>query len=112
MFLWFLLIDCLSYGEEGGGWGGSFGIGRPRSRGWKNFGPRGTRGFRGLKNWTIFMDVMCVLSLKSNVTNRMHDPPFTLTKAISSSYPYKDLLKSINSFIMLILLLMMTHQTR
>ena len=45
-------------GLEGGG---SFETGRPRSRGWKNFGK--TRGVGGLKNWTFFMDVICVSSL-------------------------------------------------
>ena len=43
--------------------GGSFEIGRPRSRGWKNFGCSWTRGMGGLENWTIFMDVICVSSL-------------------------------------------------
>ena len=43
--------------------GSSFEIGRPRSRGWINFGRRWTRGVRGLENWTIFMDVICVSSL-------------------------------------------------
>ena len=38
---------------------------RPRSRGWKNFGRRWMKGVGGLKNWTIFMDVICVLSLMS-----------------------------------------------
>ena len=37
-------------------------IGRPRSRGWKNFGRSWTRG-GGLENWTIFMDVICISSL-------------------------------------------------
>ena len=43
--------------------GSSFEIGHPRSRGRKNFGRRWTRGVRGLENWTIFMDVIYVLSL-------------------------------------------------
>ena len=38
--LCFLLIDWLSFRE-----GGSFEIGRPRSRGWKSFGRRWTRGW-------------------------------------------------------------------
>ena len=46
---------------------GSFEIGRPRSRGWNNFRRRMTRGVRGLKNWTIFMDVIYVSSLKLTV---------------------------------------------
>ena len=40
---------------------GSFDIGRPMSRRWMNFGCRWTRGVRGwggLENWTIFMDVI------------------------------------------------------
>ena len=41
-----------------------FEIGRPRSRGWKNFGCRWTREVGGLENWTIFMDVICISSLK------------------------------------------------
>ena len=52
----FLLIDWLSFGEGGG----SFEIGRPRSRRPKNFGPQG--GVEGLENWTIFMDVIYVSS--------------------------------------------------
>ena len=44
---------------------GLFEIGRPRSRGWKNFGRKWTRGVRGLKNWTTFMNVKCVSSLIS-----------------------------------------------
>ena len=47
-----LLTDWLSFGE--GIW---FEIGRPRSRGWKNFGRRWT-GSGSLKNWTIFMDII------------------------------------------------------
>lgn len=43
--------------------GGSFEIVRPRSRGWKTFGRRWTRGMRGLENWTTFMNVICVSSL-------------------------------------------------
>ena len=43
--------------------GGSFEIGRPRSRRWKNFGLRWTRGMRGLENWTTFMNVICASSL-------------------------------------------------
>ena len=38
-------------------------IGRPKSRGWKNFGRLWTRGVGGLKNWTDSMDVICVSSL-------------------------------------------------
>ena len=55
--LCFLLVDWLSFGE-----GGSFEIGGPRLRGWKNVGLRWTRGVGGPENWTIFMDVMCVSS--------------------------------------------------
>ena len=44
---------------------GSFEIGRAKSRGWKNVGRRWTRGVRGLENWTIFKDVICVSSLIS-----------------------------------------------
>ena len=43
---------------------GSFEIGRPRSRGWKHFERRWTMGVGDLENWTIFMDVICVSSLK------------------------------------------------
>ena len=50
--LWF------SFGEVRG----SFEIGRPRSRGWKYFGSRWTRG-GAHENWTIFMDVIYVSPL-------------------------------------------------
>ena len=44
----------MSFGE---GWGRvSFEIGRPRSRGWKNFGRSWTRRVGDLENWTVFMD--------------------------------------------------------
>ena len=43
--------------------GGSFRIGRPRSRVWKHFGHRWTEGVGCLKNLTVFMDVICVSSL-------------------------------------------------
>ena len=44
-----------------------FEIGSPRSTRWKNFGCRWTRGVGGLENWTLFMDVICVVSsLKGN----------------------------------------------
>ena len=46
--------------------GDSFEIGRPRSRGWKNFGRRWAR-VGGLERWTIFVDAMCVLSLTAIV---------------------------------------------
>ena len=62
MITYNLLIDWLSF-ERGEG---SFEIGRPRSRRWNNFGRRWTREVGGLKNWTIFMDVICVSSLKVN----------------------------------------------
>ena len=49
---------------------GSFEIGRPRStRGMRGRGERGNigrrwrSGVRGLENWTIFIDVICVSSL-------------------------------------------------
>ena len=41
----FLLVDWLSFGE-----GSSFEFERPRSRSWKNFGRRWTRGMKSLKN--------------------------------------------------------------
>ena len=41
------LIDWLSFGKAGEG--GSFEIGRPRSKGWKDFGVRWTRGVGVLK---------------------------------------------------------------
>ena len=49
--------------RNGGEGGGSFEIERPRSKGWKNFGSRWIRGVGGLKNLTIFSDVICVSSL-------------------------------------------------
>ena len=49
------------------GKGVSFDIGRPRSRGWKNFGCGWIRGVGGLENWTIFMDVICISSLIEKV---------------------------------------------
>ena len=59
---------------------GSFEIGRPVSRRWKNFGQRWTRGLGALENWTIFMDVICVSSLM---------PLSTLVSL--KSYSWKDL---------------------
>ena len=59
---------------------GSFEIGRPVSRRWKNFGRRWTRGLGVLENWTIFMDVICVSSLM---------PLSTLVSL--KSYSWKDL---------------------
>ena len=44
-----------------------FKIGRLKSRRWNNFRSRWPRGLRGLENWTIFMDVICVSSLASYV---------------------------------------------
>ena len=41
-----------------------FEIGPPRSRRWKNFGRNWTREMGDLENWTIFMGVICVSSLK------------------------------------------------
>ena len=43
----------------------AFEIRRPTSRGWKKFRRRWTREVKVLKNLTIFMDVICVSSLKS-----------------------------------------------
>ena len=40
--------------------GRSFEVGRPRSRGRKDFGRGRTRGVGSVENWTIFMDVICV----------------------------------------------------
>ena len=50
----------------GEGGGGSFEIGFQRSRGWKKDRRRWLdgQGVRSLENWTIFMDVVVVLSLK------------------------------------------------
>ena len=48
--LCFLLTDWLSFGERGQREGGSFEIGRPGSRMWKNFGRRWTWGVGGLDN--------------------------------------------------------------
>ena len=53
---------------------GSFEIGYPRSKGWKNFRRRWTRGVGGLKNSTIFIDI-CVSSLDMKV-----GPPTKLGK--------------------------------
>ena len=50
---------------------GSLEIGRSRSRAWKNFGLRWTRGVGGLENWTIFVDVIYVSSLISRVSLSM-----------------------------------------
>ena len=44
--------------------GFSFEIGRPRSRGWKSFGRRWTRGVGSFENWTVFMSVIYLSSLK------------------------------------------------
>ena len=46
------------------GWGGDLlKIGRPGSRGWKKFGRRWTEEVGGLPNYTIFMNLIYVLSL-------------------------------------------------
>ena len=63
-----LLIDWLP--SENGSWGGSFEIGRPRSTRWKNFGRRWKKGLRGLENWIIFMEVICVSSLSRTKERR------------------------------------------
>ena len=43
-------MDWLSFGD----WGrGSFEIGRPRSKGWKNVGHSWTRGVGGLENLDV-----------------------------------------------------------
>ena len=57
----FYLTDWLPLGEGRGE--GSFEIERPRSRGWKNFLRRWTKGLGGLENWKLFMDVICVSSI-------------------------------------------------
>ena len=44
----------------------SFENGRPRSRGWKNFGRRWTRGVEGFGTWAIFMDVICASFFNMN----------------------------------------------
>ena len=44
--------------------GGSFEIGRLRSKEWKNFGRRWTKRVGCPENWTIFLDVICVSSLR------------------------------------------------
>ena len=59
--LCFLLTDWLSFGEEGGCL--ELDVQDQVVRGWKTFGRKWTRWVGGLKNWTIFMDVICVLSL-------------------------------------------------
>ena len=49
--------------------GGRGSFERPNSMGWKNIGCRWTRweGKEGAgRNWTIFMDVICVSSLRSS----------------------------------------------
>ena len=45
-------VSLGEYGEEGGC---SFENGRPRSRGWKNFWRRWTRGVKNLKNILILI---------------------------------------------------------
>ena len=59
----FPLIDWLSFGNGGG----SFEIGRPMSKGWKNFRRSWTTEVGRLENWTIFTDVICVSSLSSKI---------------------------------------------
>ena len=59
-WIMFSLIYRLSFGE-GTGWGVSFKIGHPRSREWKNFGRRWTRGVGGSWNLENFRGRhMCV----------------------------------------------------
>ena len=58
----------IGYHLEGGGGrrGGSLEIGRPRLRGWKNFGRSWTKvvgGLENCENWTIFINVICISSL-------------------------------------------------
>ena len=55
--LFFLLIDCISFGEGGGG---SFETGGSRSMGGRSLDE--DRG--GLESWKIFLDVICVSSQK------------------------------------------------
>ena len=63
---------------------GSFEIGRPSSRRWKNFGRRWTRGVMGLEKWTIFMDFVFVLSLMNVVKSHKTDHTFKLKKETKS----------------------------
>ena len=51
--------------------GGLSEIGRPRSRRWKNLGCTWTKGGRGggrgIENWTVLMDVICVSPLMKQI---------------------------------------------
>ena len=65
-WIMFSLTDWLYFIIWSGGEGrGLFQIGHPRSRVWKNYWRRWTRGMGDLENWTIFMDVIYVSSLKN-----------------------------------------------
>lgn len=62
-------------------------IGRTRSTGLENFGHTWTRRMGGFQSWTIFMDVICVLSLMhftitscSKITNRTKEHFQVITK--------------------------------
>ena len=50
-----------------GGGGGFIWIRRPRSRGWKKFERGGV-----LENWTILMDVICVLYLETVIVGNLN----------------------------------------
>ena len=63
---------------------GSFEIGLPRSRGWKNFGRRSTRGVVGLEKWTIFMDFVFVSSLMNVVKSHKTGHTFKLKNETKS----------------------------
>ena len=59
----YVFVEVTGYNLERQGKGGSFEIGRSRSRGWKNFERSWTRRVGGRENVTVFMDVICVSSL-------------------------------------------------
>ena len=75
MFSFNWLVFIWRGGREGGT--GSFQIGRPRSKGCKNFEHGWASGGGRLGNWTIFMDVIFVSSL---ITQLLSGPSFNANK--------------------------------
>ena len=77
LWLCFLLFDWLSFGEGVLVWNWTSKI-----KGCKNFGLRWTRGLRGLENWKISVDIVCVssLSVSADFTKKLHTDHFEGTQ--------------------------------
>ena len=77
---------------------GSFEIGCPRSRGWKNFLRSWSRGVEDLKNWTIFMNVICVSSLIIYLCIHGKCSPWDYVTKLRDNQIFKALLRIKKSF--------------